>query len=416
MEKQRVVITGLGTINSIGATVKEFWPNVLSGKSGTSSITRFDTNQHKTKFANQVLGYNGLDYFDRKELRKLDLYSQFSLIAVEEAVVNSGIDFASFDPAEVGVIWSSGIGGFDTIQSELQSYFENNRTPQFNPFFIPKLLADSAAGLISIKYGLMGVNYSPVAACSSSTNALIEAFNYISWGKAQCVVAGGAEAPISEAAIGGFNSMKALSTRNEDYVKASRPFDKERDGFVAGEGAGALVLESLAHAQQRGANIIAEVVGGGASADAYHITNTHPEGKGAMLSMGKAIKEAGIEPAQVDHINAHATSTGPGDVSEMKAIEQLFASKKTPLYTTATKSMTGHLLGAAGAVEGIITALSVLNDEVPPIINTEEPGDFITKPVALVLGKSLKTKINYALSNTFGFGGHNASILLKKYL
>lgn len=412
---KRVVITGMGAITPIGNTLKQYWQNLLKGVSGANKITRFDTSNFKTDFACEIKDYKPEDHFDRKEMRKLDRYSQYAMISAKEAVEDSGIEFDTNRAERYGVIFSSGIGGFETFENQLEEYFERGKIPKFNPFFVPKILADSAAGLISMKYGLMGVNYCPVSACASSTNALIEAFNYVRWGKADVVVTGGAEAPITASSIGGFNSMKALSTNIEDFSAASRPFDPTRDGFVAGEGAATLIVEELEHAKARGAKIYAEIVGGGLSADAYHITSTHPEGLGAKLSMKSAMNEGGISTEQIDYINVHATSTPPGDISEAKAIGSLFESSLDSLAISATKSMTGHLLGAAGAVEAIASVMAVNENKIPPTINTTVIDEQMPAGLNIIVGKAIEKEVNYAMSNTFGFGGHNATALFKKY-
>lgn len=412
---RRVVITGLGAITPIGKNIATFWSNLLSGKSGAEKITRFNPKIFKTRFACEVKDYDPKDYFDRKEARKLNRFSQFGLIAGSQAIEDAKIDFKKMNLNRVGVIFASGIGGFETLETETVSQHKNGFNPRFNPFFIPKIIANGVAGMLSIKYGLKGINSCPVSACASSTQAVIHAFNYIKWGKADMIIAGGAEAPITPSSIGGFNAMRAMSTSNENYTEASKPFDKDRDGFVIGEGAGALVIESLESAKKRDANIYAEIIGGGETADAYHITGTHPEGDGAYLAMKYALDEAGIEPEEINHINAHATSTSLGDISETKAIKRLFPNNLKSINISATKSMTGHLLGAVGAVEAIATCLSIKNDEVPPTINTKEVDDEIGKDFNFTLDKAVKKTVNYALSNSFGFGGHCTSIAMKKY-
>ncbi|MDN5200581.1 beta-ketoacyl-ACP synthase II [Fulvivirgaceae bacterium BMA10] len=414
MKQRRVVVTGLGALTPIGNTVETFWKNLVKGVSGANKITRFDCCNFKTDFACELKDYDVFDHFDRKEGRKLDRYSQYALVSTKEAVQNAQISFDQLDKDRCGVIWSSGIGGFETFETQLEDFFKNDKTSKFNPFFIPKILADSAAGLISIKYGFRGVNYCPVSACASSTTALIEAFNYIKWDKADLVIAGGSEAPITQASIAGFNAMKALSTQNDNYQNASRPFDKDRDGFVAGEGGAALVVEEMEHAVNRGTHIYAEIVGGGLSADAYHITGTHPEGLGALLSMKHALNEANLKPEGIDYINAHATSTGLGDISEVKAFNTLFNGKFDNVHISATKSMTGHLLGAAGAIEAVALVKSIETNEVPPTINSIEKDEQIPEDIDLTFGTSVSKTINVGLSNTFGFGGHNASIVMKK--
>jgi len=412
---RRVVITGIGALTPIGNNIKEFWNHLLKGTSGANKITRFDTAKFKTDFACEVKNFDPLEHFDRKEARKLDRFNQFGLVAAEEAIKDSEIDFEKMDKNRVGVIWSSGIGGFETFEEEVIQYTKSDFNPRFNPFFITKIIANSVAGLVSIKHGLRGVNSCPVTACSSSAQGIIQAYNYIKWGKADMIISGGSEAPITQSSIGGFNSMKAMSTNNEEYKSASRPFDTTRDGFVIGEGAGALLIESLESALKRNAKIYAEIGGGGESADAYHITNTHPDGLGAHLAMKLAIEEADIEPHHVQFINAHATSTGVGDVSEINAIKNLFEDHTRKLHINATKSMTGHLLGAAGAVEAIITALAVQKNVIPPTINTKSV-DGMFKDLNFSLKTKTEKNIEYALSNSFGFGGHCASILFRKYI
>lgn len=412
---KRVVITGLGAITPIGNTVSDYWSQLLNGVSGAGVITRFDTEKFKTKFACEIKGYDPLNYFDRKTARKLDPFAQYGLIAADEAVKDAGLNFDTIDKERSGVIFSSGIGGFDTFEQEVINYEKNEQTPRFNPFFITKIISNGLAGFIAIKYGLNGVNYCPVTACASSTQSLVQAFNYIKWGKADLFIAGGSEAPISSPSIGGFNAMKAMSTRNDDFKTASRPFDMNRDGFVVGEGAGALVIESLEHAKKRNAKIYAEIVGGGEAGDAYHITGTHPEGLGAYLAMKEALNEAKIGASEVNYLNAHATSTGLGDLSEISAIERLFGDCAESLQISATKSMTGHLLGGTGAIEAIATALSIQTNDIPPTINTTQLDKNINPNLRLTLGKKTNIPVNYAMSNSFGFGGHCAAILLKKY-
>lgn len=412
---KRVVITGLGAITPIGKNITEYWDSLLSGISGAEKIQRFDASQFKTQFACEVKNYDPLKYFDRKEARKLDRFSQYGLIAAREAIIDSGIDFSQHDKTRIGVIFSSGIGGFETFEKEVVDYTKSSFRPRFNPFFITKIIPNSLAGQISIKYELQGINYCPVTACASSTQSIIQAFNYIRLGKADIIIAGGSEAPITEASIGGFNSMKAMSTNNENYKTASRPFDATRDGFVVGEGAGALMIESLDSAIKRGARIYAEVVGGGESSDAYHITGTHPEGEGAYLAMKTAINEAQISESEIDYINAHATSTGIGDLSEIKAIERLFKPYLNKLQISSTKSMTGHLLGGTGAIEAIASCLSVQTNWIPPTINTRDVDSSIPSELNLSLGKKSTKEIQYAISNSFGFGGHCAALVFKKY-
>lgn len=412
---KRVVITGMGCITPIGKKVESFWENSLNGVSGADKISRFDTENFKTKFACEVKDFDPLDYFHRKEARKLDRFSQYGLIAAEEAIQDAQLDFSSVDTTRVGVIFSSGIGGFETFEDGIIEYAQQNAGPRFSPFFITKIISNGLSGLISIKHGLRGVNYCPVSACASSTQSILQAFDYIRLGKADIIIAGGSEAPITEASVGGFNSMKAMSVNNDNYSEASRPFDTNRDGFVVGEGAGALIVESLESALKRDARIYAEIVGGGEHADAYHITGTHPEGLGAYLAMASGLKEANIAPEQIDYINAHATSTGLGDVSEIRAIGKLFGSNLENLQISANKSMTGHLLGGTGAIEAISTCLSLTTGLIPPTINTTEVDPAIPSGLNLSLGEKSSKNIEYALSNSFGFGGHCAAIILKKY-
>jgi len=416
MELKRVVVTGLGAITPIGNTVPAYWDSLRKGVSGAADITRFDHSRFKTHFACEVKGYDWKDYFDRKDVRKYDLFAQFGMIAADEAIANSGMNAENTDLNEVGVIWSSGIGGLATFFEEVASYAKGDGTPRFNPFFIPKMIADITAGHISIKHGYRGPNFATVSACASSANALIDAFNYIRLGKAVAIVTGGSEASVNEAGVGGFNAMHAISTRNDDPSTASRPFDKDRDGFVIGEGGGGLILEELEHAKKRGAKIYAEFVGGGLSGDANHMTSPHPEGLGAMLSMKRAIEDAGMNPNDIDHINTHGTSTPLGDISEPKAIVNLFGEHAYNISINSTKSMTGHLLGGAGVIEAVATILAVQNNFVPPTINhfTDDPE--IDNKLDFTFNTGRERVINAALSNTFGFGGHNASMILKKYV
>ena len=418
MELKRVVVTGLGTISPLGNSVAETWENIQNGVSGAAPITHFDASNFKTQFACEVKGFDPSKYFDRKEARKLDLYAQYAIGAAKEAIENCGVDLETVDKDEIGVIFAAGIGGIKTFEEEIGYYYQNKEQgPKFNPFFIPKMISDIAAGQISITYGFRGPNYSTASACASSTNALIDAFNYIRLGKANMFVAGGAEAAITQGGVGGFNALTALSTRNNEPTKASRPFSKSRDGFVMGEGGACLILEEMEHAIARGANILCEVVGGGMSADAYHLTATHPEGLGAILVMKRALKDAGMNPEDIDYINVHGTSTPVGDISESKAIKEVFGEHAFKLNISSSKSMTGHLLGAAGALEAIISVLSVVNDIVPPTINFT-PGDEdpdIDYNLNFTFNKAQKRVVNAALSNTFGFGGHNASVIVKKF-
>ncbi|HEY1008244.1 MAG TPA: beta-ketoacyl-ACP synthase II, partial [Sphingobacteriaceae bacterium] len=414
-ELKRVVVTGLGALTPIGNTVAEYWNNLINGVSGAAPITKYDTTHFKTKFACEVKGFNAEDFLDRKEARKLDPFVHYALAATDEAVKDAGLDFPQLDTNRIGVIWGSGIGGLKTFLDEVTNFAKGDGTPRFNPFFIPKMILDIAPGHISMKYGLRGPNFSTVSACASSTNALIDAFNYIRLGMADIIVSGGSEAIINEAGMGGFNAMHALSTRNDDPTTASRPFDKDRDGFVAGEGAGAIILEDLEHAKKRGAKIYAEIVGGGMSADANHITAPHPEGLGARLVMTNALKDAGMTTSDIDYINVHGTSTPLGDISESRAIKDLFGEDAYRLNISSTKSMTGHLLGAAGAIEAIASILACVHDIVPPTINhfTDDPD--IDPKLNLTFNKAQKRTVRAAQSNTFGFGGHNASVIFKKY-
>lgn len=419
MELKRVVVTGLGAVTPLGNTIPDFWNSITNGVSGAGPITRFDASAFKTQFACEVKGFDPNVYFDRKEARKLDIYSQYAIAVAKEAIENSGLDLESIDKDEVGVIFSAGIGGITTFEQEVGYYYQNlENGPKFNPFFIPKMISDIAAGQISIMYGFRGPNYSTASACASSTNAIIDAFTHIRMGKANIILAGGAEMALTPGGVGGFNALTALSTRNDSPETASRPFSKSRDGFVMGDGAGCLVLEELEHALARGANILCEVVGGGMSADAYHLTATHPEGLGARLVMQRALKDAGMSPEAIDYINVHGTSTPVGDISEAKAIKEVFGEHAYKLNISSTKSMTGHLLGAAGAVEAIISVLSVVNDIVPPTINFTEGDEDpdIDYNLNFTFNKAQKRIVNAALSNTFGFGGHNASLIVKKYV
>ncbi len=415
MKLRRVVITGIGTINPLGKNVQEFEKALFDGISGADLITRFDTEKFKTKFACEVKNFDPKDYFERKEIRKLDRYSQYALVAAAEAIKNSGILNANFDKERVGVIWASGIGGLETFDEELMKYFTGDGTPRFSPFFIPKMIADIAAGHISMKYGFMGPNYATVSACASSSHAIIDGYHLIQLGKADVVVTGGAEAPITPSGVGGFNSMHAISTNNKEYKTASRPFSADRDGFVMGEGAAGLVLEDYEYAKARGAKVYGEIVGTGLSADAYHISAPHPEGLGAYMVMKQCIEEAGIAKNEVDYINVHGTATPVGDISEIKAIQKLFGENAYTINISSTKSMTGHLLGAAGSLEAIAAILAIQNDMIPPTINHKVQDPEIDPKLNLTLHKAQKRKVRYAISNTFGFGGHNASILFKKY-
>lgn len=411
---KRVVVTGIGALTPIGNDVQSYWDALVAGKSGAGPITKFDTSKFKTTFACELKNFDAKDHFDVKEIRKYDPFTQYALIAVRQAVQDGGIDFDTLNKDRIGVIWGSGNGGIQTFQDQMIEFCSGDGTPRFTPFFIPRILVDIAAGIISMEYGLRGVNYSPVSACATSNTALIDAFNYIRWGKANMIVSGGSEAAINQAAMGGFSAAQALSKRNDDPGTASRPFDVSRDGFVMGEGAGAIILEEYEHAKARGAKIYAEVVGGGMAADAYHLTGTHPEGDGAVLGMEEALREAGISPDDVDYINMHATSTPQGDKSELIAAKRVFG-ERSSLSVSGTKSMTGHLLGAAGAVEAIACIKALQEQIVPPTINTVEIEPEFAGSFHFPLGKGEHKTLTYAMSNTFGFGGHIASVLFKKY-
>jgi 3-oxoacyl-[acyl-carrier-protein] synthase II len=415
MNLRRVVVTGLGALTPLGSDVSSYWEGLKKGVSGAAPITRFDASKFKTRFACEVKDFDPNNHFDRKEARKMDLYAQFAMVAADEAVRDSGIDLEKIDADRCGVIWGSGIGGLQTFYDECMNFCQGDGTPRFNPFFIPKMIADIASGHISIKYGLRGPNFTTVSACASSTNALIDAFTYIRLGKADLIVSGGSEAAVNPVGMGGFNAMYALSERNDSPTTASRPFDKDRDGFVLGEGSGSLILESLDHALARGAKIYCEIVGGGMSADAYHITAPHPEGLGALNVMKSALQDAGLGPADIDYINVHGTSTPLGDISEVKAIRTIFGDHTFNLNISSTKSMTGHLLGAAGAIESIATIMAIVHDTVPPTINhfTDDP-EFDPR-INFTFNQAQKREVRAAISNTFGFGGHNASVVFKKY-
>jgi 3-oxoacyl-[acyl-carrier-protein] synthase II len=413
---KRVVVTGLGAVTPLGNTVNEFWDNIVAGKSGVSAITKFDTSKFKTNFAAEVKDFDATVYVDKKEIKKYDLYTQYAIAASDQAIKDAGLDFEAMPEVEryeVGVIWASGNGGISTFEQQLKDYHLGDGTPRFSPYFIPKMIVDIAAGVISIRHKLHGPNYATVSACASSNTAIINAFDTIRLGKATIMVAGGSEAAITESSVGGFNSAHALSKRNEDPQTASRPFDVDRDGFVIGEGAGALILEELDHAIARGAHIYAEMAGGGMAADAYHLTGTPPDGLGASLGISKALADAGIGADKIDYINAHATSTGLGDVGELNGIKKIFGD--LPVAISATKSMTGHLLGGAGAIESVISILAIVNDTIPGTINTQTLDPEIPKGLNIILGKSIKQPVNYVLNNTFGFGGHTATSIFKKY-
>ncbi len=415
MELKRVVVTGLGALTPIGNTLPEYWEGLKNGKSGAAQISHFDASLFKTQFACEVKGFNVLDHIDRKEARKLDPFSQYAMVSSTEAMADSGLMESEPNLDRIGVIWGSGIGGLKTFQEEAKDFFLGDGTPRLNPFFIPKMIADIAAGHISIKYGLRGPNYVTVSACASSTNAIIDAYNYVRLGKADAIVTGGSEACVNEMGMGGFNALKALSTRNDSPESASRPFDAERDGFVLGEGSGALILEEYEHAKKRGAKIYAEVIGGGMSGDAYHMTAPHPEGIGARNTMLAALEDAEINPSEVDYVNVHGTSTPLGDIAEVKAIQQVFGEHAYDLNISSTKSMTGHLLGAAGAIEAIACIMAVQNDIIPPTINhfTDDPE--LDNKLNFTFNNAQNREVNVAMSNTFGFGGHNTTVIVKKY-
>ena len=416
MELRRVVITGLGALTPIGNSCDEYWKNLLLGVSGACPITRFDTDLFKTKFACEVKNFDILTYVDMKESRKMDLFTQYALASSEEAMKDAAIDLSSVDLERAGVVWGTGIGGFATSVEEMKIFASGDGSPRFNPFFIPKIIGDIAAGQISIRFGIKGPNYVTTSACASSANAIADAFNLIRLGKVNFVITGGSEAPINAAGVGGFNAMHAISTRNDDPKTASRPFDKGRNGFVMGEGSGALILEELEHAVKRGAKIYAEVGGCGLSSDAYHLTAPHPEGLGASLAMRNALADAELPPESVDHINTHGTSTPLGDIAEAKAIQSVFGEHAYNIHINAIKSMIGHLLGAAGAVESVAMALTVLHDIVQPTINHFEDDENIDSKLNFTFNKAQKRVVNVAISNAFGFGGHNTSILFKKYI
>jgi 3-oxoacyl-[acyl-carrier-protein] synthase II len=415
MELKRVVVTGLGALTPIGNNVSEYWDSLIKGTSGAGMITHFDASKFKTRFACELKNFDPLNFFDRKDVRKYDNYAQYGMVAAEQGLIDSGLNLEKIDLDRAGVIWSSGIGGLDTFEREVGDYYKGDGTPRFNPFFIPKMIADIASGNISIKFGFRGPNFATVSACASSANAMVDAFNYLRLGKADVFIAGGSEAAITPSGIGGFNAMHAISTRNDDPLTASRPFDKDRDGFVLGEGGAALICEEYEHAKRRGAKIYAEIVGCGLTADAYHMTAPHPDGYGAMKAMQFALEDAGIGPEKIDHINTHGTSTPVGDVAEPKAIQGLFGEQAYRISINSTKSMTGHLLGAAGAIEAMAAILAMNNSFVPPTINhfTDDPE--IDNKLDFTFNAGKKREINFALSNTFGFGGHNASIIFKKF-
>ncbi|MCF1190423.1 beta-ketoacyl-ACP synthase II [Mangrovimonas sp. AS39] len=414
MEIRRVVVTGLGALTPIGNTKDEYWEGLKNGKSGAASITYFDTEKFKTKFACEVKNFNVTDFIDRKEARKMDKFTQYAMVASDEAIADANLDLDKINKLRVGVIWGAGIGGLETFQDEVLNFAAGDGTPRFNPFFIPKMIADIAPGNISIKNGFMGPNYTTVSACASSANAMIDALNYIRLGHCDVVVTGGSEAAVTIAGMGGFNAMHALSTRNESPETASRPFDATRDGFVLGEGAGAIILEEYEHAKARGAKIYAEVVGGGLSSDAYHMTAPHPDGIGVVAVMKNCLENAGLKPEDVDHINTHGTSTPLGDVAELKAIKEVFGDHAKNININSTKSMTGHLLGAAGAIEAIASIMAMEHNLVPPTINHQVVDENIDPELNLTLNKAQERNVKVAMSNTFGFGGHNACVLFKK--
>ncbi|WP_324678381.1 beta-ketoacyl-ACP synthase II [Hymenobacter sp. GOD-10R] len=411
---KRVVVTGVGALTPIGNDAASFGRALIAGVSGAAPITHFDATKFKTRFACELKGFDPLNYLERAEIRKYDPFTQYALVAADEAIRHAELAFEQLNRNRIGVIWGSGAGGLLTLQEQISEFALGDGTPRFNPFFGAKMIVDIAAGVISIKHGLRGLNYATVSACATSTTALIDAFNYIRWGKADVLISGGSEAPINETGIGTYNALRALSTRNDTPATASRPFDVSRDGFVVGEGAGALVLEEYEHARRRGAPILAEVVGGGMAADAYHLTGTHPEGEGAYLSMLAALEDAGLQAAQIDYLNAHATSTGLGDASELRAVERVFG-PMPHLHISATKSMTGHLLGAVGAVEAIACVQAVQQDVIPPTINTTQVDPGFASQLNLTLNESYYGPVEYAMSNSFGFGGHTATLILKKF-
>ena len=414
MSPRRVVVTGLGALTPIGNSVPAYWQGLISGNSGAAPITYFDATDFKTQFACELKGFNALDYFDRKEARKQDRFTQYAMVSSDEAIRDAGITLENIDQDRVGVIWGAGIGGLETFQKEMLNFVDNGLKPRFNPFFIPKLIADIAPGMISIKHGFRGPNFATVSACASSSNALIDALNYIRLDHADVIVSGGSEAGVTQAGIGGFNAMHALSTRNNDPKTASRPFDKDRDGFVLGEGAGAIILEEYEHAKARGAKIYCELAGGGLSADAHHMTAPHPEGLGAKNVMINCLRNANLQPTDVDAINMHGTSTPLGDIAESKAIQEVFGDHAYNININSTKSMTGHLLGAAGAVEAIASILAIKENIVPPTINHQTPDENIDPKLNFTFGEAQKREVKVALSNTFGFGGHNACVLFKE--
>ncbi|MTI86337.1 MAG: beta-ketoacyl-ACP synthase II [Balneolaceae bacterium] len=414
MKEKRVVVTGLGALTPLGNSVEDFWNNAIAGTSGAAPITRFDAELFKTRLACELKNFEPQKYLDRKEIKRTDLFSQYALYAASEALEDSGLDLDSLSPFDIGVIWGTGQGGMHTFEEEFKNYVQSNKPPRFNPFFVPKFIANMASGMISIKFGIMGINYTAVSACATGNSAIMDAYNYIKMGKAKVFITGGSEAPITEASVAGFNAMRAMSTRNDAPEEASRPFDTERDGFVMGEGSGALILEDYEHARKRGATIYAEVAGASMTADAYHISATHPEGLGASKAIELALHEAELEPEDVDYVNTHATSTPVGDLSEIKAITKIFGEKPENLAISASKSMTGHLLGAAGAIEAVLSIKAIDEGVVPPTINTSSIDETIPKGLNIITGEALQKNVDVALSNTFGFGGHNAISIFKK--
>ncbi len=411
---KRVVVTGMGALTPIGNNVSTFWDSLIAGKSGAGRITKFDASLFRTQIAAELKGFDPAGYLDKAEIKRTDPFTQYALAAAAEALKDSGLDIAATDPYDIGVIWGTGQGGMLTFEEQVREYTENGFKPRFSPFFVPKLISNMASGLISIKYGLMGINYTTVSACATSNTAIMDAFSYIRWGKAKVMVTGGSEAPITEASVGGFASMKAMTTRNDSPETACRPFDSSRDGFLMAEGAGALILEEYEHAKARNATIYAEVAGAAMTADAYHMTSTHPEGTGALKAMQLALEDAGLKPGDIDYLNAHATSTPIGDLSEIKAITRLMEGNFSNLHVSATKSMTGHLLGAAGAVEAIASILAIKNSLIPPTINVTEPDAALPANLNIVYDQTLEKKVNVAMSNTFGFGGHNGIVIFRK--
>jgi len=411
---KRVVVTGIGAITPLGNDVATYWQNMVAGVSGAAPITHFDASAFKTRFACEVRNFNPGELLDRAELKRTDLFTQYALVAADQAIKDSGIDFKRMDPFDTGVIWGSGQGGMQTFEEQVTEYAGGDGTPRFSPFFVPKLIANMASGMISIKYGLMGINYTTVSACSTSNTAFMDALTYIRLGKAKVIVAGGSEAPITSASVGGFTAMKAMSTRNDDPGHASRPFDVDRDGFVMGEGAGCLLLEEYEHAKARGARMYGELAGAAMTADAYHMTSTHPEGAGALRAMLDALKDAGLNPDDVDYLNVHATSTPVGDLSETHAVSRLFGEAPPNLIVSATKSMTGHLLGAAGAIEAIACLMTIRDGVIPPTINTQHIDPAVPKGLKILLGQAQQHPVKVAMSNTFGFGGHNGIVVFKK--